>query len=235
MSKPPARAWPSRSSGAKAWTSTTCSRPGSASPCWPGWTASLRAHRPPPPWRGLPGGALGDVRELVAEPRRLAAERDPAARAQDAVELREGLVEVREVVEDGVAEDEVERAVLERQRLGVAGARVDLEPEARGVALQHVDHPRRDVGARRAADLAGEQEVQREVAGARPDLERVAERPGAAGEDLPELAHDLLEPAGAEVDAPLGVVARGRVVVVARVDVADRLRCGRGRHGGGGV
>ena len=47
--------------------------------------------------------------------RRLAAEGDHAAGAQHAQELGEGAVEVGQVVEDRVAEDDVERLVLEWQ------------------------------------------------------------------------------------------------------------------------
>ena len=62
---------------------------------------------------------LGDRREAVADPRRLAGEHDPPAGLQHAVELRERALEIGQVVEHGVAEHEVEAGVRERQRLRV--------------------------------------------------------------------------------------------------------------------
>jgi hypothetical protein len=74
--------------------------------------------------------------------RRLAAEGDRAAGAQHAQELGEGAVEVGQVVEDGVAEDDVERLVLERQlgSIGTGGGGVDAERLRR--LRQHAQHPR---------------------------------------------------------------------------------------------
>ena len=62
---------------------------------------------------------FGHVRDLVAGARRLAGEDDLAARLQHAEELAERLVEVGQVVQDRVADDEVELLVVERQPLGV--------------------------------------------------------------------------------------------------------------------
>ena len=62
-----------------------------------------------------------------------------------------------------------------------------------------------------------------------------AERPRPGAEQLLDLAQYLGPADVAEVDAPLGVVLRGRHVVVAAVDVEDLLgRVGRG-HGAHGV
>ena len=131
-------------------------------------------------------------------------------------------------MEHGVPQHEVERAVLEGQGLGVGDVRLDLEPQALGVPAQHVDHARRDVGARRLARDAGHQQVQREVAGSGADLERALEQRQPPAERLADLAEHLLAADLAPVDAPLGVVVRGRAVVVTGVDVADRVgRAGR--------
>ena len=66
-------------------------------------------------------GPLRQRRQAVAVARGLAGEGDRAARAQHAAEFGEGAVEVGDVVEDGVAEDEVEALVLEGQLLGLGG------------------------------------------------------------------------------------------------------------------
>ena len=110
-----------RSAGAKAWTST------SPSSAWP-WdcSASGTARRLAPTRRRQAGatqhaGALRQRRQAVAVARGLAGEGDRPAGPQDAAELGEGAVEVGDVVEDGVAEDEVEALVLEGQSLGLGG------------------------------------------------------------------------------------------------------------------
>ena len=56
------------------------------------------------------------------------------ARPQHAAELGQRAVEVGQVVQDRVAEDQVEALVVERQALGVGGLRLHLEPEPLGVA-----------------------------------------------------------------------------------------------------
>ena len=73
------------------------------------------------------------------------------------------------------------------------------------------------------ADDAGHQQVQGEVAGAGADLERAVEHRQRAAERLAQLAEHLLAAGLAPVDAPLGVVVGRRAVVVAGVDVADRV------------
>ena len=76
-------------------------------------------------------------------------------------------------------------------------------------------------------------QVEREVAGAGADLQRVAEgRAVEPAERLDQLQPHLLLAGVAEVDAPLGVVLVGGGVVVAGVDVLDVLGRGggRGRH-----
>ncbi len=104
-------------------------------------------------------------------------------------------------------------------------------PSARALAASVVEHARRDVAAGRLADQPGAQQVEREVAGARADLERAREVSGLPAERLAQLRDDLLAADLAEVDAPLGVVVVGRDVVVARVRVADLLGAEGGRHG----
>ena len=135
------------------------------------------------------------------------------------------------MVQHGVAEDEVEALVLERQRGGVAGGGLDVEAEPGGVGLQRGEHAGRDVGAGGGADDARLQHVEAEVARAGADLQRARERAGPGAEQLGELADDLLLAVGGERDAPLGVVLVRRHVVVAAVDVED---LGLGRGGGHG-
>jgi hypothetical protein len=133
------------------------------------------------------------------------------------------------VVEHRVAEQEVERVVLEGQLGGVAGRGLDLEAEPPGVGLERLDHPGRDVRARRRADHARAQQVEREVARARADLERARERARVRAQELRELAEHLRSADLAEVDPPFRVVVVRRHVVVAAVDVEDLVR-GRGRR-----
>ena len=139
------------------------------------------------------------------------------------------------MVKDGVAKDEVEALVLERQSLGVGLAGLDLEPQALDPGGELAEHPRGDIRRHEPLDRAELHQVEREVPRARADLERVQEGPlGPAAERLGELAADLVLADRAEVDPPLRVVARGGRVVVAGVDVADLVcaeRLGRHRHG----
>ena len=135
------------------------------------------------------------------------------------------------MVQDGVAEDEVEALVLERQRGRVAGGGLDLEAEPRGVRLERGEHAGGDVRAGGLADDARLQHVEAEVARARADLQRARERPRPGAEQLGQLADDLLLAVLRERDAPLGVVLARRHVVVALVDVEDLDLGRRGGHG----
>ena len=120
------------------------------------------------------------------------------------MELREGATEVGDVVKDRVAEDQVEATVGERQPLGLSANRLDPEPERRGALGQGLEHPRRDVGRGRPLDQPELQQVEREIAGARADLERVAERArGLAPERLDQLRLHLGLADLAVVDTPL--------------------------------
>ena len=183
-----------------------------------------RADEAAPHGRGRDPCPLRQRRDPVAVARRLAGEQQHAARPQHAPELRERALQLRQVVEHGMAEDEVEARVLERQRGGVARRGLDLQAEARGVRPQRVEHPRRDIRADARADHAVLHQVEREVARAGADLERARERPRPPPEQLLDLAEHLRAADRAEVDAPLRVVAAGRHVVVAAVDVEDLLR-----------
>ena len=174
-SKPASRSRRRRSAGAKAWTSTS---PSSAWPsdCSASATARRRAPNSAPPGGGDDHpGPLRAAREAVAVARGLAGEGDHAARPQHAAELGEGLLEVGDVVQDGVAEDEVEALVLEGQLLGLGGDRLDVEPERVGGRREPRQHPRRDVGRGQRLDRPELEQVEREVAGARADLQGVAE------------------------------------------------------------
>jgi hypothetical protein len=192
-----------------------------------------RVEQPAPERGDGQARALGHVGDPVAVARGLAREEHDPAGAQDAQELRERAVQLRQVMEHRVPEDEVERRVLERQRRGVADRGLDVETEPAGVAPQRREHARRHVGADRRPHDALLHEVEREVAGARPDLQRAGERTGVGAEQLLDLAEHLGAADLAEVDTPLGVVLGRRHVVVAAVDVEDvlgALGCGhRGR------
>ena len=131
------------------------------------------------------------------------------------------------MVEHGVAEHEIERLVVERQLRRVARDGLHLHPDVLGVPGERVQHPRSDVGAGRRPDHALLHQVDREVPGARADLERALERARRRPEQLAHLAQHLLASDLAEGDAPLGVVVACRGVVVTAVDVED-LGGGRG-------
>ena len=72
-----------------------------------------------------------------------------------------------------------------------------------------------------SVDHAGADQVDDEVAGPGADLERAPEARRLAAQRLAELAQHLALALGVVGDAPLGVVARGRQVVVADVGVED--------------
>ena len=162
-------------------------------------------------------------------PRRLAREQQHAAGPQHAQELGERALELGQVVQHRVAQHEVERPVLERERGRVREGRLHLQAEPLRVVAERLEHAGRDVGADRRPDHARLHQVEREVPGARPDLQRAPERAGSPAEQLLDLAEHLGPADVAEVDAPLRVVVGGRDVVVAAVDVEDLVgRVGRG-------
>ncbi len=178
---------------------------------------------------------LRERRQAVAVTRGLAAEDDPSARPEDPMELREGPVEVGYVVEDCVTEHEIEGGVLEGEVLGLADHRFDLDSQIGRSGREGVQHAGRDVGHRDPVEQALQGEVEREIAGAGPDLERVPERPGrVVPERLGHLRADLMLADRTEIDAPLRVVGLGRHVVVAGVGVLDLLWRVRGGCGHGG-
>jgi hypothetical protein len=138
------------------------------------------------------------------------------------------------MVEHRVSQQQVERVILEGQRGGLASRCADAHAEARGRAVELVEHSLRDVGGHRLVDHAREEQVEGEVAGAGPDLERAPERPRVGPEGLSQLPEHLLGAALVVGDAPLRVVVRGGDVVVAGVDVLDVVG-GERRHGGGTI
>jgi hypothetical protein len=193
--------------------------------------AGLRSDEAPPRRRHEQARPLRQGGQAVSVAGGLAGEGDRPARAQHAAEFGEGLLEIGDVVQDSVAEDEIEALVLEGQLLGLSLDRLYLEAQALGGPRQLLQHPCRDVGGGEALDHAELQQVEREVAGAGADLQPRAEALAVASpQRLEQLCAHLFLPGVAEVDAPLGVVFVGRRVVVAGVDVFDVLRGG----GGGG-
>src|SRR5215217_3703167 len=90
-----------------------------------------------------------------------------------------------------MAEDEVERAVGERERGGLAAGGLDVQPELGRGPRERAQHPRRDIRRYGLLDHAGDHEVEPEVAGARSDLERTTEAPARVAERLAQLGGDL--------------------------------------------
>jgi hypothetical protein len=133
-------------------------------------------------------------------------------------------------MQDRVAVDDVERVVRERQRLGLGADRLDVEAEPRRRLRQRVEHALRDVSRDGRAHDARLHEVEREVAGAGADLEAALVHPDRLAERLAQLAGHLLAAGLLVGDPPLRVVRLRGHVVVARVDVLDRLCRGGGRH-----
>src|SRR5205807_7687903 len=131
--------------------------------------------------------------------------------------------EVRKVVEDGVPDHEVELAVVERQLGGVAPVRLDGQVGPARRVRELVEHPLRDVGGDGGVDRPGQEQVQREVAGARPDLERAPEAGRLLTKRAPDLPEHLRASQPAVGDAPLVVVVVSREIVVAGVVLLDLL------------
>ena len=167
--------------GVNAWTSTwrlelvVARRRRRCGPRRAALRAQQRAATAAP---GAPRAALGVRGDAVAVARRLAGEerRVPPGRSTR-WNSREGAVEVGQVVQDGVAEDEVEGRVLERQRLGVGDAGV----ARRGPAARRCRAASRASRARcrcrsPARTTPARSRLQREVAGAGADLERARRR-----------------------------------------------------------
>ena len=172
---PARRASASSASGSKVWTSTTASSAAarddsSSSSCGrrhadsTGSRVSAR-RRPPGEARQPPG-------DVVAARGRLAGEDEPAAGLEHAQDLGEAAVEVGDVVQHGVADDDVEGVVVVGQPFGIGDPALDLEAEAARVALRDLDHARAQIGDVALVDDAGELEVEREEAGAAAQFER---------------------------------------------------------------
>ena len=131
FSKPASRSRRRRSAGAKACTSTSPSSAVALGLLGLGDSAGLRPDQAPP------GRRHEQARPLRQRPR--GGRRSGRARrqkaiapagAQDAAEFGEGTLEVGDVVQDRVAEDEVEALVLEGQLLGLGLRR--SRPRGRG-------------------------------------------------------------------------------------------------------
>ena len=98
--------------------------------------AGAGADRPPPERSGRNGRALGPGRDPVAVGGRLAAEDQRPAGLEHPQELGGGDLEIGDVVEDSVAEHQVEGVVWERELLGVGDDGVDVEAEGLGVGAR---------------------------------------------------------------------------------------------------
>ena len=145
-----------------------------------------RPHRPAPQRRGAHGGALRPGGDAVALARRLAGEEQRPAGAQHARELGERARRASgrwcSTAWPSTRSNDV---VRERQLGGVAGGGLDARARARA------RWPRASRACRArcrcrwpCSTTPGLQEVEREVAGARADLERARERAGRRAEQL---------------------------------------------------
>ena len=208
--------------GAKAWTSTTPSSAASGAPPSAGGAGRApiaRRHS----GASAAAGALGHARQAVAVARGLARRTAACRRARARARTRRTRAPGRGC---GAARRGRARGRSSRRRTAAARRRRAWsapQAQALGVGRERREHARRDVAAGGLLDQAGAQQVEREVAGSRADLERARVVAGRAAECLAHLREHLLAADLAEVDAPLGVVVVGRDVVVARVDVADLL------------
>jgi hypothetical protein len=115
-------------------------------------------------------GADDEFQEGVAVPARLVERRD-AERRKDAEDLREARVDVEDVVEEGVADAEVEAPVPERELRRRADAELAAGDVAR-LLSRHGDHPGRHVEADAGCRRSLEEERGHEVAGPAAELER---------------------------------------------------------------
>jgi hypothetical protein len=86
---------------------------------------------------GEPGEPPGHV---VAVPAGLAADDEPAARLEHAEHLAERQLDVRDVVDHGMPDHQVELVVVVRELLGVGDLALDREAERVGVPLGRLDH-----------------------------------------------------------------------------------------------
>ena len=164
--------------------------------------------------------------QLTDEPLRRPAEQPHRPTGtDDADELVGALLVMRSEHHADAGEDRVERAVGERQRLGVGLAPVDLDTALRGRATPGVEELRGEVGGDdvRASLRSGDGDVAR----ARCDIEDELAGVDVAG----------LDERGAE--APDEVVGQGRVVTGGPHRAVLRLECavglGAGDGGGGHV
>ena len=166
---------------------------------------------------GLPREAAEQAGVAVADARRLAREHEPAARLEHAQHLAERRVEVGDVVQHGVADDDVERGVVVGDLLGVGDPAVDVEAEVLGVAQRGRDHAGREVGDAPPRGEPRLHEVEQEEPGAAAELERAAVGPpGVAliSDSVPEAVGGVGDAALVVGDGPLVVVARRLPVVV---------------------
>jgi len=190
------------------------------------------AEQPPPDGRDHERGALWQRRHAVAVERRLAAEDDRPARPQHALELGERGVEVRmwwrtawpstrsnESSSKGSSAASQRTVSTARPRLSAERDSWSSIPWEMSVATASSTAP-------------GAQQVEREVPGARADLERARERAAVSAECLAHLPEYLLDSALVVRDSPLRVVIRSGDVVVAGVHILDVVVTEAG-HGGG--
>jgi len=190
------------------------------------------AHERSPGRRERVRGALGDRREPIAVVRGLAAEGDHPAGGEHAAKLAQRGAEVGQVVQDRVAEDDVEAVVFEGQARRFAAGGLRSQAEALRGGAQDLEHAGRDVGRHVVRERARAEQVEAEVTRARTDLQPARVVAGAVAAERPaELAEHLRSAARAVVDAPLLVVAPRREIVVAGVGNVDLGR-GRGRRHG---
>ena len=218
-------------SGLKTWTSTKNSSPASPFRAWSAVQVAGRvAVGPSARRRAVARPARRALRAASASKpggrhsRGLAHERERAARNEHALNSGERAVEIGEVVEDGVAKDEVEGVVLERELAPRRPGR--SRPRGRAVARSRraLQHSGRDVGRRCLLDHS-----RRARGSARSS--RCRRRSRARARSGPALLRAPLRASSGPV-APRSGRSRCPIccrssrprVVVARVDVLDLVR-----------
>ena len=98
----------------------------------------------------------------VADGGGLAGEDEPPAGLEHPHHLAQRQLDIGDVVQHGVADDQVEGVVVVGDALGIGDPAVDVQAEVLAVAGGHLDHARRQVGHRSAPGHPGLDQVEQE-------------------------------------------------------------------------
>ncbi len=148
---------------------------------------------------------------------RLAREHEPAARLEHAQHLAQRHRHVRDVVQHGVPDDQVERLVLVRDALGVGDPAVHRQAEVLGVVQRDLHHARRQVGHRALLGHAALHQVQQEETRPAAQFHGPPVRPALVAGHGAEPADGVVDAALVVRDRPFLVVAASLPVVVEHV------------------